>query len=126
MEAGLLGYLALIVGLRFVRPTDGQLPATSNELLGIACSPAALWLIASCTYAFRRGQIHESATTEPCWKKAGVVFAIGVLFTVAELLFFSYDYEADATAPAVRTEVGPQIAPRLVAAHGQGLRTLLI
>src|SRR5262245_1769567 len=64
VEAGLLGYLALILGLRLLRPTDGQLPATSDDLLGLACSPVALLLLASCTYPFRRAaRWHESTTS---------------------------------------------------------------
>ncbi len=97
VEAGLLGYLALILGLRLVWPPGGQLPTTSGDLLAFACSPLALWLLATCTYPFRRaGGRDESWASEPRWTKAGLVLALGLLFMATEMLFFSYDYEAAA------------------------------
>ena len=95
IEAGLLGYLSMIFGLRLLHPTHGLLPPTSNDLLGLALSPIVLFLIASCTYAFRRaGFKYESSMAEPSWIKAGLLFALGLLLIASEFLFFSYDYEA--------------------------------
>jgi multisubunit Na+/H+ antiporter MnhG subunit len=110
VEAGLLGYLALILGWRLLRPPGGQLPATANDLLGLACSPVALLLLATCTYPFRRAARCESSMSEPRWTKAGMVLALGLLFMATEVLFFSYDYEAAAAAQSVRREeVGGQV-----------------
>jgi hypothetical protein len=94
VQAGLLFYLAMIAGARLLWPTDGQLPPTANDVLGLAASPVVLLLLATCTYIFRRAvPRHETATAEPRWTKAGVVFALGVLFMATEVQFFSYDYE---------------------------------
>lgn len=100
IEGGLLGYLSMIFGLRLLYPTHGLLPPTSNDLFGLAFGPVVLFLIASCTYAFRHaGHKYESSTAEPGWTKAGVIFALGLLLIASEFLFFSYDYEAFAEEP---------------------------
>jgi hypothetical protein len=105
VEAGLLLYLAMIAGLRLVWPTDGQLPPTANDLLGLVASPVLLLLLATCTYPFRRAVPRdESRTTEPRWTKASVVFALSLLFMASEVLFFSYDYEAAAATQSLRRE----------------------
>jgi hypothetical protein len=101
IEAGLLAYLSMILGLRLLHPTHGLLPPTSNDLLGLACSPIVLFLIASCTYAFRHaGFKYESSAVEPGWTKASVLCALGLLLIASEFLFFSYDYEAFAALSA--------------------------
>src|SRR5262249_20332133 len=107
VQAGLLCYLAMIAGARFLWPTDGQLPPTANDLLGLAASPVVVMLLATCTYAFPRvGRGQESSATEPRWAKAGMVFALGLLFMATEVLFFSYDYEAAAAAQPVQRDGG--------------------
>jgi hypothetical protein len=99
VEAGLLGYLLLILLWRLIRPPNAPIPVTGNDLLGMACSPVLLLLLASCTYPFRRTTLGpEPPPSEPHWAKAGVVFGLGVLFMAAEVVFFNYDYEAAAAA----------------------------
>jgi hypothetical protein len=89
VQAGLLCYLAMIAGARFLWPTDGQLPPTANDLLGLAASPVVLLLLVTCTYPFRRAPPwHESWTTEPRWAKAGTVLALGLLLMATEFCSF--------------------------------------
>jgi hypothetical protein len=98
VEAGLLGYLGLVVGLRFLWPTHGQMAPTASDLLGLTCSPVAVFVIAACTYFLQRARDKSVISIEePRWAKAGILFAIGLLFIAVEFLFFSYDYELFST-----------------------------
>jgi hypothetical protein len=98
VEAGLLSYLALIAGARWAWPPDGQLPPTANDLLGLAASPVAIWLLATCAYPFWSTD-RCTPTTAPRRRTAGVVLALGLLFIAIEVSFFSHDYEAAAANP---------------------------
>jgi multisubunit Na+/H+ antiporter MnhG subunit len=114
VEAGLLGYLVLIFGWRVLRPTDGQLPATANDLVGLAYSPVVLWLLATCVYPFRNVvPAQDNPSTDPQWMKAGMLLALGLLFMAAEVVFFSYDYEAATGGRVSSAANGPAVRAKL-------------
>jgi hypothetical protein len=112
VEAGVLMYLAMIVGLRLIWPGDGKLPMDGKVMLLLACCPLVLLLLASCTYPFRRPlrRREESPDIEPRWANAGAVLALGLAFMALEVLFFSFDFNAAAAAQSVRRdERGEQV-----------------
>jgi hypothetical protein len=112
VETGLLSYLAVIAGVRWVWPPGGELPPTGNDLLGFAVSPVAVWLLATCAYPFRSAG-RGAPATEPRWGRAGVVLALGLVVMAIEVSFFSYDYEAATAArsPKAVARAGPRRAP---------------
>jgi hypothetical protein len=89
VEAGLLAYLAMIVGLRILWPSAEQPRISGAQTLLLACSPLVLLALASCSFALRR-TIHdrqEAPAVEPRWAIAGVVFVLGLLFMAIEVCF---------------------------------------
>jgi len=88
-ELGVLFYLGFAVGLQML--WHPPVPVKIGAVL--AATPIALLVLASIAYQLRR-TIPNAPTVEPSWWKADLISAWGVLFVIAEMLFFSYDFDA--------------------------------